>query len=186
MRKPVILLGCVLPILILIQLCAVMYFFGGKVGDFLCSDDPVVANLDAGNNRTITIYAAACSEITQPMYYQVKENSKIIFPKYAFDFEDLSNLPKHNYSLIFAENRNLVGVIDLATTPPSLAVIYDFKNRSAYDNPNYNLYLRLQKDNPALEIPTYYLPPTVEPISEFPGHVSGLEATGDGLVNSTS
>jgi hypothetical protein len=163
MRKHRRLIGC---ILIPILLCGFVYFNLGWIMDSLCEQDNILAELDAGNNRSITISGESCWEVGRGLHYEVKDQGKIVSPKFLFDVDE-GHDSDHRYSLIYAENKSLVAVLDVKAAPPRVMAVYDFKSGdtwSTYHNETLgsytqkvrDLFLKLQQENPGLIIPPDY------------------------------
>jgi hypothetical protein len=160
MSKHGLWIGCVT---ILLFLCGALYFGS----DWLCKQDDILADLDPGNNRYITISAESCWEVGRALYYEVKEYGTIVSPKSFFDADSGD---RHSYSLIYAENKSLVGVLDSAPAPVRVAAIYDFTSgdtwprrksyetgvEESYIQRRRDLFQRLQQENPGMIIPLYY------------------------------
>jgi hypothetical protein len=138
--------------------CLIISASIGPILDYFCTQDTVLADLNAGNDRTITISAKSCWEIGRPIFYEVKDGGKIAFPKTFFNVDQGNH---NSYSLVFAENKSLVGVLDASTAPPEAVIIYDFTSNMVWPK-QYgqsgtqkwrSIFLRLQYDNPQLSIP---------------------------------
>jgi hypothetical protein len=156
------LIGCVLTI---IFACSCAYLNLPLVRDFLdrlCDEDAILAQLDAGNDRLITISAQSCWEVSRAVDYEVRERGAVVSAKSLIDTDD-GNDNSHNYSLIYAENKSLVGVTDNAATPAQVVVIYDFKSGDkwavlgdTHKGQARDLFSRLKLENPELNIPPSY------------------------------
>jgi hypothetical protein len=127
----------------------------GPIIDYLCRRDSPIAELDAGDNRIIAISAASCWEgIGRPLYYEVRDNGMVVISKTLFCV-DMGE--EHSYSLIYAENQSIIGVLEITTSSPNLRAIVDFRTRTSW--PRSEFYegwrIRIQKlrqENPEVEI----------------------------------
>jgi hypothetical protein len=89
----------------------------------------VVANLDAGSNRTITILADAYYDNGQAFYYEIKENGKVTVPKYFIGGgEDDGTM---QFKLIYSKDRNLVAVIEEGN-PNIVYALHDFHSNETW------------------------------------------------------
>jgi hypothetical protein len=102
------------------------------------------ADLDAGNNRHIIISNEACGEMGVERYYSVKEDDKILVPESKIDYDMRKD---HDYGLIYAENKSIVGVIDDRNYYEPFVLAYDFATKNPYPD-ECDLWRRLKKENP--------------------------------------
>jgi hypothetical protein len=136
-------------LLTVLFVCVLVCLNANTIIDYLCSQDQTLAVLDAGEQRTIIITGESCWEINRTLHYEVKVNGKVASSKWLFDFDQGG---RHQYSLIYAENKTLVGVLDSDILPTYPQIIIDFKkNVSSWPK---NLYIyddyssRLKSENP--------------------------------------
>jgi hypothetical protein len=134
----------------------------GPVVDYLCKQDTTLAELDAGNGRGIKITGRGCWDY-RDLSYEVKDQSTVVSPKYMFG---LDTGEYHTYSLVHAENKSLVGVLDITTKPFRLIAIYDFRSGDSWprlrENESYDdaqqrkwpiMFQKLSLENPDLISP---------------------------------
>jgi len=69
-----------------------------------------ISELVVGKGRTIEITAQSCWEISRSVYYEVKENGKVVTPLCAMTFDSGSD--EHRYAILSAKGGSLVGVVD--------------------------------------------------------------------------
>ena len=126
--------------------------------DYLCRQDTSIAELDAGNNRIIAISGASCWEIGRTLYYQVTDHGTVIASKHLFDGDNGST--RHTYTLIYADNQSVVGVLETTVLPSELVIIVDFRTGQSWPRTPYgawrNRIERLQQENPQVEILTFF------------------------------
>jgi hypothetical protein len=148
--------------LIALMLCGVAFIGKAVISNYfdrLCQQYHVLADLDAGSNRNIKITGPSCWELQQPLYYEVRDNGVVVSPKFFFDANTIQD---RRYALVFAQDKSLVGVLDMTTAPPELVAVYDFESgdswpRRSSDKGKWNkVFQRLQYENPELVIPPYY------------------------------
>jgi hypothetical protein len=78
----------------------------------------------------------------------------IVIPKTLFHVDMDED---HSYSLIYAENQSIIGVLETTTSPANLKAIVDFRTRTSWPRTEYYEGWRiriqkLQKENPDVEI----------------------------------
>jgi hypothetical protein len=83
----------------------------------------VVANLDAGSNRQITILADIFYDNGQAFYYDVSGDGRLIVPKHFIGGGDDDGTIR--FKLIYSKDRNLVGVIE-EHNPNIIYALHDF------------------------------------------------------------
>ena len=152
---------CILMSVLLCSSCAV----GHKIGDYVCERDDEISQLDVGHGREIRMTAGVCWEISRPIYYEIKEDGRIVVPKTYIDGDGGDD--EHQYRAIFAEGGSLVGVVETTGGTQVLVVIQDFKTGESWprvkdDAVSYeekvvrrhqDLFERLRKENPELQKP---------------------------------
>jgi len=161
---------------------------------FSCDLFPVtkLAEVDVGNNRTISIYGESCWEISRAIYYEAHEGRKVVVPQTLWEFDD----PDEIYTLEFisTENRYLVGVYDSDRTIDEFFIIIDFRTGESWprfiDSLESSLgkqraFLKqLRKENPdIIQIPTPFptvsLPTTIAtPPKPTPTNTLVIQPTG--------
>jgi hypothetical protein len=78
----------------------------------------------------------------------------VVIPKTLFNVDMDED---HSYSLIYAENQSIIGVLETTTSPPNLQAIIDFRTRTSWPRSEYYEGWRiriqkLQEENPEVEI----------------------------------
>lgn len=131
--------------------------------------DPVpISALVVGKGRTIEITAQSCWEISRSVYYEVKENGKVVTPLYVITFDSGSD--EHRYAIVSAKGGSLIGVVDTTQTPHELVILHDFRSGESWprlrdDEVSYDeavrkkwrdLFDQLQGENPQLHRPKYF------------------------------
>jgi hypothetical protein len=136
-----------------------------KIVEHLCQQDDEIARLDVRQGREVLLSAGVCWEISRPIYYEVRENGKIVVPKSYMDGD--SGSEEHHYEAIFSEGGSLVGVLDTTNGKRTLVVMQNFRTGDSWPRVkdwevsyeehvvrrNLDLFDRLRKDNPSLERP---------------------------------
>ncbi len=131
--------------LILLSLC-----------NWLISLANTVATLDLGQGRSIVIYSKTEWEVNRPLLFQIKDGQKVV-KEGCFIEADLLESP-HEFVVVFANNRSLVGVLDYALGS-QLLIMYDFSSNNRVwpcdigDWERDTLFERLKSENPSLEKP---------------------------------
>ncbi len=132
-----------------------------------CDSVPISA-LVVGKDRVIEITGQSCWEISRAVYYEVKENGKIVTPLCAMTFD--SGNDEHRYAILSAKGGSLIGVVDTTQTPHELVILHDFGSGESWprlrdDEVSYdeavrkkwrNLFDQLQSENPKLQRPEYF------------------------------
>lgn len=132
--------------------------------NYLCELDETLAELDTGDGRAIKITGETCWELNRSVTYEVKFNGKVISPRTNMYYDQGKT---HHYSLIFAENRNLVGVIEYVGKSQLVAAAYDFVSGKSYPRVIHGTLIeRLAKENPNVVV--HYFSKTVTPIATDP------------------
>ena len=142
---------------------------------YLKNCNPVeIAKLDAGNNRSISIYEeCGWTESTAGVYYDAREAGNVIVPMRLIDFYELQYINLFNFDVIYAEDQSLVGVYDRAGFFSNV-IIVDFKTGRAwppefyegsygYGNSYDDWIGKLKNENPSLFPAT-----TPWPMTELP------------------
>ncbi len=161
--RRVILVSIVALVFVCVFLCA----NAGNILDGLCKEDTAIADLDAGSNRHIIITGQSCWEVGRGLHYEVKDGGRIVSPKSLYDVDEGNS---HTYSLIYADNKSLVGVIEMTRKQSRILAIYDFNSGNTYPRPKDDevgveetvqqrwrgLFQRLHQENPQIPIPSEY------------------------------
>jgi hypothetical protein len=74
---------------------------------------------------------------------------------------DVDDGKQKRYTLVYAENKSLVGVLDTVITPPQIVILFDFTDSTSWPSeyaapasPAWrSIFLRLQQENPQLSMP---------------------------------
>jgi hypothetical protein len=129
----------------------------------------VVANLDAGSNRRITILADTFYDNGQSFYYVVEKDGRLTVPQYFIGGGDDDGTMR--FKLIYSKDGNLVGVIE-EHNPNIIYALHDFHTGETwpgsdrFSDRGYQMALRL-RDRLQADIPN-----TVLVLSdEVPGNV---------------
>ena len=131
-------------------------------------DSVPISTLVVGKDRTIEITAQSCWEISRSVYYEVKENGRVVTPLYSMTFDSGSD--EHRYAILTARGGSLVGVVDTTQTPHELVILHDFRSGESWprlrdDEVSYDaavrkkwrdLFDQLQSENPELKRPEYF------------------------------
>ncbi len=91
---------------------------------------PIYADLQLDNNRAILITAERCEENNRAIFYEVREGDHVVVPTTYLNGLDGNNALK--FSMVYAEDRTLVGVIETSITPHDLVVMHDFKSGESW------------------------------------------------------
>jgi hypothetical protein len=145
--------GIVLGVVAVVEACFIICGSIGPILDYFCEHDLGIAHLNAGNERIIAISAEPCWEVGRALRYEVSERGIIISRKFLLEVDIGSE--RHSYTLIYAENRSLVGVLDTVTIPPHLVAIVDFRTGQTWPHTHAflsNQIQRLQQEHPQLEL----------------------------------
>ena len=132
-----------------------------------CDPEPISV-LVVGKGRTIEITGQSCWEISRSVYYEVKENGKVVTPLYAMTSDSGSD--EHRYEILSARGGSLIGVVDTTQTPHELVILHDFGSGESWprlrdDEVSYDeavrkkwrdLFDQLQSENPKLSRPKYF------------------------------
>jgi len=131
-------------------------------------DNVPISELVVGNGRTIEVTAASCWEISRSVYYEVKENGKVVTPLFVMTSDGGSD--KHQYAVLTAKGGSLIGVIETTRTPHELVILHDFSSGESWprlrdDEVSYDEAVRrkwrdrfdqLKSENPELNKPRYF------------------------------
>jgi hypothetical protein len=86
--------------------------------------------LDCGSGREIVITAARSWELTQPIYYSVRVDGKVVVPSYPIDYIQPSENASDLQFTIFSTD-DLVGICYAEDTSEYL-VVHDFSNNESW------------------------------------------------------
>lgn len=92
-----------------------------------CSDKNVEQKVSVGKNREVIIYSANVWEVSQPWYYEVRENGKILMPTHSIAYRSPSE-PALQFVIVPAGD--MVGIV----RNNRLVVLYDFVSREDWDD----------------------------------------------------
>src|SRR4051812_3270926 len=75
----------------------------------------VVGDLDLGQGQRITIFSHVFWEVNRTLYFQVRDGFRIVNDGCSVTWD----LPgdRHNYAVVYAENRSVIGVLDEPALP---------------------------------------------------------------------
>lgn len=88
-----------------------------------CKEAYPVAKLNAGANRVINIYVACSDAPTDPIFYEIAVDGKVIIEKRMMCSG--SYYGDYRFEVITAMNGNLVGVIE-TSHPENILALHDF------------------------------------------------------------
>jgi hypothetical protein len=107
-------------VMILIAILVLLLY----VGRWLFQEEYGITTFDCGARGKIIITAASSWEISQPVYYQIVTDGKIVVQKstfyYAYPGENM------RFSIVTAENGNLVGVVSDRDCGHVVLILHDF------------------------------------------------------------
>ena len=119
-------IGCLLSVVTLVALT-----FGGCLAFIRYADGKDnVATIDCGRGREIVISVARSWEISQPIYYQIRDNGNVVVPTTYFDNNDPPAVPRFAHST--ANDGDLIGV-SYSDSPSAYLFLHDFSDGSTYD-----------------------------------------------------
>lgn len=109
----------------------------------------------------VDIWAEGWRECSRGIYYEVREADKVVTRKTFFETDDGNT--RHTYTIISAEQQNLIGVLEGS----DLVIIQDFRTRETWPRLNDNelsydpavkakwrdTFKRLKAENPKLQLP---------------------------------
>lgn len=129
---------------------------------YLNLDEYHVATLDCGGGRKIIITAASSWEMSQPVCYQVVVDGATVVPKWTFHY---AHPPERlRFSLVTAEEGDLVGVVSESGDRHDALILHDFRTGDSWPALFFNgnspgverrlgrAFNRLQAENPGLRM----------------------------------
>lgn len=143
----------------MIMLQALICYNAETLLDVWCNrDDGQIDQLDAGNNRIITLHTkCSLQEISRRIEFKAFDKGVVVSAKQFIYYQDLNDT-NHPFVLIYAENKTLIGLINEAE-PTRILMMYDFGSGAVWTERMgstgnlSNLFHRLQKENPQLKAP---------------------------------
>src|SRR5215510_6524945 len=113
-----------------ISFCLLICTNIGRVFDFSCEEYLKLAELNADNERLIVIYEKGCWELQRPLLYEITENGVVVSPKYPFDYDN--GQKQYTYSLVYAGDKSLIGVVETTRSSSRVIAIFDFNSGDSW------------------------------------------------------
>ena len=117
----------VLLAVVVVVACVCVYHVA-KVVRVFRSGQVEVTSFKIGGDRRMNLYAESSWEVTQPFFYEVVQDGRVVVPRYIFFYR----APKQktwNFSLVRAGR--IVGVVDTAR-PKQLMIIHDLDDSESW------------------------------------------------------
>ena len=119
-------IGCLLSAVTLIALA-----FGGCLAFIRYADgENTVATFDCGRGREIVISVARSWEVSQPIYYKIRDNGNVVVPTTYFDNNHPPDVPKFTFTS--TSGGDLVGISYTGSVSKYL-FIHDFSDGKTYE-----------------------------------------------------
>ncbi len=136
----------------LIVILILIFAIVGACGYYLTLAD-IVTRLDLGQGRLILIQAKNKWETNRALEFQVRDGLNVLKADCPIEVYDAS--ASHDWEIVFANNRSLVGILDNGLSYSPLLIMYDFSSGEGWpcgvsDQERDNLFRRLQIENPGL------------------------------------
>lgn len=94
-------------------------------GTAACSRHQVIAKFDAGEGRSISIFAKRWYEDNQPILYQVEVEGRTVVPPTYISSEDPEDVKRFRLRLVSNKARTVYGVVD-EKLPQKIFILHNF------------------------------------------------------------